>query len=131
MKVHTVDLGTIVLEDEAAKKVIDFLEWGEIADHPDLWVRARFFKESWEEFDTYTAIYAEGMDPADLSDEEIDSTYFYSLSFSVSRNQMEYYKKYLETGDRKYLGKYLDVYDPKYMGMRIYGNRKQFKGIEQ
>ncbi len=131
IKVHTVNLGTIVLEDEAAKKVVYFLEWGEIIDHPDLWSTGRFFKEALVEYDEYTAIYEEQVNPAELSEEEIDSTYFYSIDFSVSRDKKKYYMKYHETEDNKYLEKYLDIYDRKYMSMRIYGNRKQFKGIEQ
>jgi hypothetical protein len=131
VKVHTIDLGTIVLEDEAAKKVIEFLEWNEIIDHPDLWVSSRFFKETWEEFDEYTAIHEERINPAKLSETEIDSSYFYSVSFSVSRDKMKYYRKYLVTEDKKYLREYLNIYDPKFMGLRIYGDRKRFKGIEQ
>ncbi len=133
MKVHVMDIGTVTLEEEAARIIIEALQYQGILDHPDLWARGRFYKETLIEYDDkeYYDIQEERLDPSEVSEEMIDSTYFYSIAFSISRDKMNYYKKYLETGDLHYLREHVNIYDPKQLSFRVYGDRKRFEGLEQ
>jgi hypothetical protein len=131
--VHVMDIGTVTLEEEAARIIIEALQHDEILHHPDLWASGRFYKEILIEYDDreYPDIHEERLDPSDVSEAMIDSTHFYSISFSISPEKMNYYKKYLETGDLHYLREHVNIYDPKQLSYRIYGDRKHFGGLQQ
>lgn len=131
--VHVMDIGTVTLEGEAARIIIEVLRHDEILHHPDLWASGRFYKEILIEYDDreYPDIREERLDPSDVSEEMIDSTYFYSIAFSISRDKMNYYKKYLETDDLHYLREHVNIYDRNQLSFRIYGDRKRFGGLQQ
>jgi len=126
--VYIMNLGPFIFENEAAMMILSRLDEKGILHDPDLWVRGSFMKETWD--DPYI-IHKEIMHPDEVDDADMDSTYVYSLSFSVSREMMKYYRLFLETDDKEYLGKVVHTFDPKEIGMALYGNRREFKSITQ